>query len=76
MPLKMFCVKGFAGGEDAAASFGYAVVATGAINTAAMTAAAAHCANNVMRQTCVTGKLLKADSIKETVKKPIVNATI
>jgi hypothetical protein len=70
----MFSAKGFAGGGNVDHCSGSAVIAIAGNVTAATIAAAKRVENSGELQTCVTEKLLKEDSIKETGRKPIDSA--
>jgi hypothetical protein len=73
MPLKMFCVKGFADGTNAGRYFGFAAVVIEDINTAAIAAVKKLAGNNDALQTFATEELPKEGLIRETVSKPIAN---
>jgi hypothetical protein len=73
MPLKMFCVKGFADGMSADHYFGSAAVVIGAINTAATDVVKNLAGNNGVQQTFVIERLWKQNLISGTARKPIAN---
>ena len=73
MRLKMFCVKGFAGGQSAARYSGSAAPAIAAIDTAATLAAAKHGESNAELRTSVIDELLKEGLTNGTASRPIGN---
>jgi hypothetical protein len=70
MPMKMFCVKGFADGKSAEHYFGFAAVVIGVINIAMIVAVKKLAGNNDAQQTFVTEELPKEGLIRETARKP------
>jgi hypothetical protein len=70
MPMKMFCVKGFADGKSEEHYYGFATVVIGAINIAVIIAVKKLAGNNDALQTFVTEGLSKEGLIRETSRKP------